>query len=229
LKIVLIVIGVLIALAGAGCTVGGVALLAAAGTDGWIESDTGRIDTTTFALVSEPALIEDEGPGAADRFDDLPDFRVRIEASQTSGNQPLFIGVASAADVDRYLSGVQYDVIDDFEFDPFRITKQLVPGERRPDRPGEQDFWEQSASGAGTLTLNWKLVSGSHRFVLMNANASDGVDLQASVAAKIPYVVQISIGLLVAGVIAVMLGILIVVLAARSGDKQQPASSPPAV
>ena len=224
MKIALIIIGVIVALLGLGCTVGGGALLAVAGTDGWIESDTNRVDSATYALVSEPADIEADEAAAARAVDK---FRLRFEAEQSTSEKPVFLGIGRTADVDRYLEGVERDIVTDVEFDNFHIEKDLITGTRTPARPTAQDFWRVSTSGTGHQEIDWKLENGSYRIVMMNADASKGVDLQASAAVKIPWVVAISISLIIAGVVGMLIGVLIVVLAARSVGKRRDVAPPP--
>jgi hypothetical protein len=224
MKIALIIVGVIVALIGFGCTVGGATLLAVAGTDGWIESDTNRLDSATYALVSEAADIEAD---SQDEADFIGRFHIRAEAEASTRGDAVFIGVGPAADVERYLEGVQYDAIRDidvsgFGVGGFDVEKALIAGSREPARPGEQHFWRASASGTGKQEFDWKIEDGSYRFVLMNADASKGVDVQASAAVKIPFVGPISVALIVAGVIGLIGGVAIVVLAARSAVKPTP-------
>src|SRR5262245_52342127 len=98
MKIFFIIVGALMVLAGAGCTVGGGALAILVGGDGWIESDSGRIDTPTYALVSEVADIANEDPDGADFINDIDDFRFRFEAESNAASKDVFIGVGRAGD-----------------------------------------------------------------------------------------------------------------------------------
>jgi hypothetical protein len=228
MKIFLIIVGALMVLAGAGCTMGGSALAILVGGDGWIESDNGRIDTPTYALVSEVADIADEDPDGADFINDLDDFRFRFEAESTSGEKDVFIGVGRAGDVSQYLAGVEHDVVNDIEFDDLSIDKTLVNGDDEPQPPRDQEFWVASVSGSGRQELDWEVRSGSYRFVVMNADASRGVDVDAQFGLKIPYAMQIAIALIVAGVVVAILGVIIILLAVRSSPpRPAPEPEPP--
>jgi hypothetical protein len=229
MKIVFIVIGALMVLMGGACTAGGIGLAVVVGGDGWIDSDSGRLDTTTHALVSEVADIANEDPDGADFINDLEDFRFRMRAESNDASVPIFIGVGRAGDVSEYLSDVEHDVVNDIEFDNLSIDKTLVPGDRQPDPPIEETFWVESISGTGEQELNWEVRSGAYRFVLMNADGSPGVDVEAKFGLKIPYAMQIAIGLMIVGVIVVLAGVLIILVAARSSPKPpppQPATTP---
>jgi hypothetical protein len=228
MKIVVIILGALLALAGAGCAAGGTTLAVLVGGDGWIESDSGRLNTPTYALVSEVADIADEDPDGADFIDDLDDFRLRFEAESSSGSRDVFIGVGRAGDVSQYLAGVEHDVVNDIEFDDLQIDTTLVAGDDEPESPGDQDFWVDSISGSGRQELDWEVRSGSYRFVVMNADASRGVDVDAQFALKIPYAMQIAIGLIVVGAVVLVLGVIIILLAVRSSpSRPAPAAQPP--
>jgi len=231
MKIVFIIVGALMVLAGAGCTAGGGALAILVGGDGWIESDRGRIDTATYALVSEPADIADEDPDGADFINDRNDFRIRFEAESSSGGKDVFIGVGRAGDVSQYLAGVEHDVVNDIAFHDLRIDKTLVAGNDKPDRPRDRSFWVASISGSGRQTLDWKVRSGAYRVVVMNADASRGVDVEAQLGLKIPYAMQIAIGLMIAGVVVLIVGAVIILIAARSSrgsPPQEPQQAPSA-
>jgi hypothetical protein len=229
MKIFLIIVGALMVLAGAGCTVGGGALAILVGGDGWIESDSGRIDTATYALVSEVADIADEDPDGADFVNHFDDFRFRFEAESSSGGKDVFIGVGRAGDVSQYLAGVDHDVVNDIGFKDLQIDKTLVAGDDKPEPPRDQPFWVASISGSGRQELDWKVRSGSYRFVVMNTDASRGVDVEAQFGLKIPYAMQIAIGLIVAGSVLVILGVGVILLAARSSPHRPPQQPAPTV
>ena len=233
-KIVVIVIGALVVLAGAACATGGGALAAVVGTDGEVESGTHRVDTTTFALVSEVAEIADHDPDAAKAIS-RADVRLRIEAESQDPNDGVFIGVGRAGDVDRYLADVRRDIVNDVEFDDgITLEKTLVEGAGSPDPPSDQDFWVDSAAGAGQQRLDWEVEQGSFRFVLMNEDASEGVDVNASLGVKVPYAFQVGLGLLISGIVFALVGVLIIIMAVRSDAAPppprpvaQPAPPPP--
>jgi hypothetical protein len=214
MRVLVIVLGVIVGLLGLACTGAGAAVAVAVGTDGWIESDEGQLDTTTHALVSEVADIANHDEDAAEFFDEV-DFRLR--ATVTPGDKDVFFGVGPAGEVDAYLANVEHDVVDDIEFAPLELKTTTVPGQAEPEPPGDQTFWVQQASGTGEQVLDWDIETGSYRFVLMNADGSAGVDTQGKLAVKIPYVTGIIIGLFVAGGIALAAGVVMVVLGIRSG------------
>lgn len=226
MKIALIILGVLVTLFGLAFIAAGAALLVVAGTDGWAQSPTERIDTTTYAMVSESAEIETDAANAAEAIGDI---RLRFRAEATDGTEAVFIGIGSTADVDRYLNDVEHDVITDIEFDDFEVEKEIIPGEETPTAPGDQDFWAVSSSGDGQREVDWKIEEGSYRVVVMNEDGSRGVDVRASAGVRIPHVLAISLTLMIGGGIVLAAGMAGVLLAASSAGRaiRQPAPAPP--
>jgi hypothetical protein len=222
MKVFIIIVGVLIALMGGSCLAAGATLGATVGTDGWIESDDGTLDTTTHALVSEVADIANEDEDAAEFFDEV-EFRLRVTVE--SPDEEVFVGVGPAGEVTAYLSGVEHEVLNDLGFSPLETDGTVIPGTREPGPPGDETFWVQQVSGPGEQELDWDIQAGSYRFVLMNADGSAGIDSQAKFALKIPFATGIMIGLLVAGGTFLLIGIVTVVLAIRSGRSKPPAAS----
>jgi hypothetical protein len=227
-------VGAILALIGVGCMGSGAALGVAVGTDGWIESDYGPVDTTTHALVSEVADIADEDPDAAEFFDEV-ELKLRVNVEADAQGDEVFVGVGRSGDVDAYLADVEHEVVNDvITFQPLELDKTIVPGGREPGPPRDETFWVEQVSGSGLQILNWDIEAGSYRFVVMNVDGSAGLEAQSRLALKIPYVTAILIALFVAGGLILVLGIVIIVLTIRSGRGKaapptatEPAAHPP--
>lgn len=167
---------------------GGAGLWARYGTSdhGWITSGTHRYAASGRAIVS----------GSLDA-DGIPNWLVakaRITASSDDG-RPLFVGVARAADVDRYLAGVAHSTVEDVNFGPFDASYATAGGTVVPPRPASQRFWAKS----GTPTASWKIRNGHWRVVVMNADASPGVVADATVGVTIRGALPIAFSLLGVG------------------------------
>ena len=217
-KIVLLVIGALIGLLAAVLLVGGTALTAGYLTqrddDDFLNSPRYDLESDGYALVSEDIDI---APHTGDWWPaDLASVRFEIE-SQGSG--PVFVGIGPSGDVDSYLSGVALDRIerlgdrDDVDYESQGGTAPATP-------PGAQDFWVVSSEGPGMQTVTWEIEDGTWRVVVMNSDASAGVNVEARAGAKAGILLSIGIGLLVAGVVAAIVAALFLVLATR---QQRPA------
>jgi Domain of unknown function (DUF4389) len=193
-RVALIVVGVIAGVIALGLLAGGCALVAVDQTqrddDGFLMSPSDEFTSSTYAIVSERADLDTGGAEwALDTF--LGTVRIRSESER-----PIFLGIGPAADVDRYLDGVEHDVVTDFDDDP-HFTTQSGGKPRAP--PGGETFWVESVTGAGEQTLDWEPEDGDWRVVLMNEDAARGVSSDMSIGAELDSVLWIGIGLLVVG------------------------------
>ena len=216
-RIVLTVIGALLILMALVVGVIGSVLLWAHATqrdaDGFFTSDRGRLETVADAITSEKVDLGVQ-PGGRGRQFDLGDLAtVRLTADPQT-ETPIFIGIGREDEVDRYLDGVAHAEIADVDLRPFRATYDFVEGSRSPAPPGDEDFWVASAEGPGDQTIEWELESGRWSVVAMNADASPGVSLDASVGVKTPWLFPAAVGLLGGAAFLVILGTVLLVIGA---------------
>jgi hypothetical protein len=208
-QIVLLVIGSLLALVAAACLLGGAAALLAnvlRDDDGFFTSPSERFASTTYAITHEPVQLSETPQWV---FDDLAVGDVRITAES---EQPVFIGIADEADVDRYLSGVAYDEVRELDYRPFSVEYDGSPGGAPRGAPTSERFWVASAAGSGTTSLDWKLEQGDWRAVVMNADGSRGVTAELEFGADTPLLwwiggALLGLGLLVGGAAAAMIAL----------------------
>jgi hypothetical protein len=210
-KIVLIVVGAVLALVGLGFVAGGGTLVWANATQrdasGYYNTPTDPLSTTTYALTGSV----DFGSNAsqADWVPAHPAGTVRVRATSTAG-KPVFIGIASQSAVDSWLRGVAHEHVTSIEFGPFSTETHQVAGIRPATAPSREGFWATSTSGSGTQTLTWPTQRGSWSVVVMNASATRGVAVDVSVGMNTGLLLPIGIGLglfglLILGGAAVML------------------------
>ncbi|MFB3739154.1 MAG: hypothetical protein ACE14W_09365 [Candidatus Velamenicoccus archaeovorus] len=229
MRIVSFVAGVFLALVALGLLAAGGFLLWAHTTQrnaqGYYTTGAHGYATGTYALTSEDVDLH-TGP---DRWGPFPIGTVRISVTGSQG-EDLFVGIGPESEVDRYLSGVSHSIVTDVSLSPFRATTTEVPGsDTPPSPPAEQDFWSASASGAGAQTLTWDLEDGTWTIVVMNADASTGVDVRMDIGAKTGLLLPIGIGLLAGGVVFVGLAVLLIVVGRPSTWQRVPqgAGTPP--
>ena len=228
MRIVLVAIGAVVAFIGAACAAGGTFVLTSLDSDGYLASDTGSLRSETAALVSENAELGEvpEGPGSW--FDDWGSIKFRVTVSSIEEGKNVFVGVARSADVEKYLDGVEYDEIDDVDFDPLSVDLDRVQGDRVPGKPEDQKFWLATATGPGEQVLTWEIEEGDYRFVIMNVDASPVLGVNAEFAVRASAADDASWFLIIVGVILLILGILGVVFGARAIVKHEKAHSEPA-
>ena len=197
-RVVLVVVGVLAGILAFGLLAGGGVLVGLDRTqrddDGFLMSPTQEFASPSYAVVSESADI-DAGGGewALDAF--LGTIRVRSEADRA-----VFVGIGPADEVDRYLGGVQHDVVEDLDTsgDP-EYTRRA--GGPPAGVPGDETFWVATATGSGEQTLDWEPEDGDWRAVLMNADAGRGVSAELSIGAELDSVLWVGLGLLGLGLL----------------------------
>jgi hypothetical protein len=214
-KVVLIVLGVIAGLIGLGLVAGGIALAAVFGPDGRFDSKSQRLDSATYALLSEPVRLQSDAPMNSD----YGGVKVGLHA-QANGDQPVFVGIGPTGAVNEYLRDVPVDVVTEWHYSD-SVQKTRVNGASQPEAPTEQPFWLVKASG-NDPQVTWKLRSGSYRIVVMNADGSSAVDVDAKWRVEIPWIFPLGIGLLVAGVLAIGVGILLLVLGIRARTSPPP-------
>ena len=210
-RVVLIVAGCVALVIGVLAAIGGGALMALFGSNDTLDSGAQLLSTPTRALVSPPGSIQ--GTSGAQTIFGSP--RLRIKATSAGAGRDLFLGIGPVSAVDRYLSGVSYDEATTVNVRPFHLTLARHPGTAIPAPPGSESFWVATASGTHP-TLEWTVASGSYRLVAMNTDASAPVAFAGTLALTIPHVFAVGTGLLIGGIVFILIGIALSVLAART-------------
>jgi len=227
-RVILLALGAIGVLVALGLVAGGGALLWADRTqrddDGYLTSPAGRFSTSAHAIVSDSIDASTGGPDWVVSEDVIGAIRIRAESS---AGKPVFVGIGPTGQVERYLSGVERDLVQTLDFDPFRVEYRRFPGGAPGAAPGEEDLWVASASGPGRQQLDWALETGDWSIVLMNADASAGVEADVSASAEASLLPWLAIAVLVAGVLVLFGSGLLVFLAVREtgGGTAAPAAS----
>jgi hypothetical protein len=228
-RIVLVVVGSILTLIAVVLLAAGGAALWAQTTqrddDGYFTSPTEELSTDTYAITSNEI---DLGADA-----EAPDWvvadavgTVRVRATSTSPGQPIFIGIASEQDAESYLEDVGHAEVVDVHYDPFRVEYAISEGALPPTLPEEQAFWQASVAGAGTQTLTWDAEGGNWAIVVMNADGSAGVSFDASIGARIGWLLWVAIGLLIGGAVVLASGVTLAVVGARGATAPVAAGIP---
>ena len=129
--------------------------------------------------------------------------------------EPVFVGIAPQAAASAYLDQTGFDRISSTV--GTRADYRPHPGQAPLTPPGAQTCWVASASGTGTREITWPPTDGRRQFVVMNANASPGVTADADIAAQLPLLTWVAVGLLVSGTVPLLGAALPIYLAACSG------------
>ena len=90
-----------------------------------------------------------------------------------------------------------------------------MAGESTPEPPGDQTFWVAQVTTEDADELTWEVESGDWTVVMMNADASRGVDVDARLGIKVDWLLPALIGLLALGLVLLAGGTLLVIFASR--------------
>jgi len=213
-RVAAVVVGSLLLLPGLGLLGGGgIALWA-----DWFHRSDGFVVSPQEGFTSEGyALVSDRiDPSATPEWLPVPDTlgTARLEVSGI-GPRDLFVGVAPAGDAREYLDGVQRTVVDGLGFDAPPTSSDQLPGGEPPGPPAQQDFWIAEAAGGGTQEVTWNPADGDWMFVVMNADGSPLVDVEARIGAEFPSLGGIGWGLFVVGGILTFVALLLLARAGR--------------
>jgi hypothetical protein len=186
--------------------------------NGFYTTASHTYSSPTRALTTQSLDVNTDAPDwlfSSDNFG-----RVRIDPRATSSDAPVFVGIARTQDVNAYLDQVQHDEITDVEVDPFAIDKRREAGEARPAMPAAQTFW--AASSADGRPLDWKVRNGEWSVVMMNADGSPGVSIDATVGAKTPLVRDVAWWLTIPGIGLGLIALVLVAFGVRGLTRVDP-------
>jgi hypothetical protein len=209
----LVIVGSVAAFIGGSLLIGGGAVMWAEqqrDSDGYFSTDSELLSIESYVLSAPNLDVNLAGPDVLYGQDLLG--KIRIEGESSGSGVPLFLGIGPTNEVDQYLAGVGHDEISDFDVDPFRLTYTEHPGDAPDAVPTAQSFWAVSESGNGPQTLTWDVSSGDWTVVIMNADGSPGVQAELGVAATLPVLQPIAIGMLIGGAVLFLAGIAMIVL-----------------
>ncbi len=217
-RIVLIVIGALLALLGFGLLAGGAGALVGYATqrddDGFFRTPEVRLATPTYAIESDRIDLETR-PGPSDWLIDRGGLGTVKLVVEPAGETPVFAGIGPSAEVAAYLGDVSRDQIRDIDLNPDRVRYLRREGDAVPAPPGEQSFWVATSSGSAPSELTWEVESGDWTVVLMNADASPGVDTDARLGIKVGWFLPATIALLAGGLVLLLGGTALAIIAGR--------------
>ena len=173
---------------------------------GYLSTGTATYSTGGYALAGDPVRL----PGGWSWLGWLVgDVRIRVTA--TSPARPVFVAIAPAADVSRYLTGISYLTVT--AFGDQDVAQHL--GIAAPAPPATALDWSAQAEGTGSQTLRWTARTGDWMAVVMNPDGSPGVAVRTDVGVFAPALPWLAGELLVGGVIAGLIGAALIVIPVR--------------
>ncbi len=194
------------------------------GDDGYaLTGDPLEIDVSSRAVVTNDVELLRGGYGVYSALAPIYQFYPTPDDVRAhgvaQGSETLFMGIAPADAVARYLDGVVHDEITDWDAESDWIENVVYSrneGTIDPAAPGTQGFWVASVSGSGEQNLDWTIQSGEWAVVIMNADGSPGVSADVRLGVLLPSgLVPVGWVLVVAGLGAVIGGVWLVYLGQR--------------
>jgi hypothetical protein len=178
---------------------------------GWFTTHAYRYRTSSYALSTQRLDVG----GITGAFEERL-ARLRITVTGADAAKPLFVGIARAEDVDRYLARVEHDELRDIELDPFGIDYRRLGAGAPTALPATRGIWRAHATGTGAQTISWQVEKGRWSAVVMNADGSRRVSVDAQLAVRVSGVWRIVAALFVLGVLSVAGGGALVYSGART-------------
>ncbi|WP_346742729.1 DUF4389 domain-containing protein [Spongiactinospora sp. TRM90649] len=217
--VIAVVAGAVLALGGLSAAAGGVGafmLTQARGIEGFLSTDTERLTTSGYALVTEE--IEVAGRGVGLLRDTLGTVRVEVGGSAT----PLFVGIARRADAEAYLRGIAHDEVTHLAFFPGVDDISLLrhAGTAPTSAPGALPIWAAKATGTGVQTLTWDVRPGDWQIVVMNADATAPVSTDLRLGARLPMLEGLATGLYIAAAVLVLAGAALMAVGIRATTRE---------
>lgn len=205
-----------------GCIVGLTSLgfLSAGGWATWETStqrDAGYITSDRHIVTTAgSAITTDEVGELGDRIWGGLLGNVRIRATSTNPGGAVFIGVAPKASVDRYLAGADREVIT--EWFPVKTHAVVGSGATPQTAPSDADIWSAKVAGPGAQALVWK-PKGDWTVVVMNANGSSRVSVNADFGAQVPNLKWLAVAFFAIGAALAIVAIALILVPVRRARK----------
>jgi hypothetical protein len=223
-RVVSVVVGALLAFAGIGLLIGGAVALWVdrneRDADGYLTASA-TLATNTDAVRTEPMRF---AGGVADQVGDgLGD--VRVSVTPLEPERSVFLGIASAEDAARYLSGTGHAVVRDVTGD--RVRTETVYSGGPPPPPESVDIWVESAIGSETQSVETTVSTGDWVLVVVDQDEVPGVSVRAEVGATVPALPKVAATALGAGAVVLVISVVPIGLAVRrasQGRKAEPRS-----
>jgi Domain of unknown function (DUF4389) len=222
-RIVMIVVGALLALIGFGMLIGGAGATLGYATqrddDGFFRTSDVRLASPTYAITSDHIDLGSD-PGPADWLIDRGALgTVKLELDPARPDDVVFAGIGPSDSVSEFLDGVSHDEIRDIELSPERVVYRRHGGTAEPAAPQDQTFWVASATTTEADELTWEVESGDWTVVIMNDDGSRGIDLEARLGIKAGWLLPAAIALLIGGLVVLAGGTWLIIAGSRGAPR----------
>src|SRR4051812_16511755 len=219
-RVVGVVFSSFAALIGAALLIGGLFLIGAYAfardDDGYFTTATKHLQRNAYAITTGNVDLGSDPAGPAPS-DVLGTVRVTVDGGSS---QPVFLGIAPTADLNRYLRGVGRAELTDFADFAGAPRYDVRAGGAPAGPPGAKGFWVAETHGTGQQRISWDSRSGNWSVAVMNADAARGVSVDADVGAKLDWLVWVGVGLTLVGLALLAGGVILIVTIARRAGRE---------
>ena len=181
---------------------------------GYMITPSTRLNVASYAIVQDNIDIP---MGSGWMMNPTTKNIVSLKVSVTpSDNTPIFVGIAQQQYAQSYLNNVNIDKLVSYSWTSSRMMDneppvyETITGSAPSSPPTAQSFWIAQASGLGTQTMTWTPTSGEYWVVVMNADGSKIVDVNAQVGARVTILRWVGWGLLIGGLLVALAGVAVV-------------------
>jgi hypothetical protein len=214
-RIISIIFGGFVLLIAFGFITGGGALLwsqtALTDSSGYLMAPSERFNVASYAVVEDNIDIQmSRGWMMNPTADDIVSLKLTVTPNN---GKPVFVGIAQRQYAEDYLTGVNIDRLVSYTWmhstmmDDDTPVFQTISGGAPSTPPAAQSFWVAQSSGTGTQTVTWTPTNGEYWVVVMNADGSKAVDVNAQVGARITVLSWVGWGLLIGGLTIAAIGV----------------------
>lgn len=184
--------------------------------DGYFNSDRKELKSTTYAITTEEIDL------GADELNWAPGKILGNVRLQVDSEKPVFVGIGTNENVDRYLTAVSHDELVDFNRDQPEFALHHGGAPRAP--PQELNFWVATSEGSGEQPVTWDAEFGRWAVVVMNADGSRGIDIEAKAGVKVNWVIWAGLGMLLVGLLMTVGAVVVILLIGRRASGSLPAA-----
>lgn len=220
-RVIPLVLGCLLAALAVALAVPATALIVADQTarddGGFLMTPERTFSSQTFAITSEDVEMRSDAPPDLTPGALLGD--TKLTATATDGGE-VFIGLGPASDVQAYLQQIQHDTV--VEIRDGHPMMRTTPGGAPANGPEAEDFWATQATGPGTQTITWSPANGDWAVLVMNADATRGINVEVSAGAEVPALKWVIGILLTIAAVVLVIASLLIVLSLRSASRAKP-------
>ena len=181
----------------------------------WQSSGQQPFTTTSYALVSSNLELHVDAPPALTPDAIIGDTKLTV-SSRDSGD--VFIGIAPTAAVNAYLADVRHATLTGFENGGPVLDVQSGQAPALP--PTRTDIWAAHSNGPATQSILWKPRNGEWTVVVMNADGTAGVAVDARVGAEVPALSWAIATLLILAATSFLAGVVLIAVPMRAVSRQ---------